>query len=68
MREGFPVARCKIERLMRSMVFTRRCTRESQANDDPPKNNRDPSTFVHHVYYATRPNQLWAAYFTYVVT
>jgi putative transposase len=68
-REGHTVARCTVERLMRVMglrgvsrgrawVIT---TRAEAAADRP-------ADLVDRQFTATRPNQLWAADFTYVAT
>ena len=67
-REGIPVARCTVERLMRAqglrgVVRGRRCrtTISDEAADRPlDKVNRQ--------FTATRPNQLWVADITFVAT
>jgi transposase InsO family protein len=68
-REGHRVARCTVERLMRAMgrrgvsrgrawVMTTRADAAAER----------PADLVDRQFAATRPNQLWVADFTYVVT
>ncbi|WP_156885221.1 IS3 family transposase [Acidihalobacter ferrooxydans] len=67
-REGIPVARCTVERLMRSqglrgVVRGRRCrTTIGDAVADRPLDR------VNRQFTATRPNQLWVADITFVAT
>jgi len=67
-REGVVVARCTVERLMRSMglrgVVRGKVKRTTIASD------RDIRSLdlVHRRFFADRPNQLWVADFTYVAT
>jgi len=67
-REGIPVARCTVERLMREMGIrgTRRGkrVRTTIADDSTAR----PADLVNRNFTATRPNQLWVADFTYVST
>jgi putative transposase len=67
-REGFAVARCTIERLMRSMglwgVVRGKVKRTTIGSDRDPR----PLDLVQRRFQATRPNQLWVADFTYVTT
>ena len=67
-REGADVARCTIERLMRSMgiqgVVRGKVKRTTVASDSDPR----PLDLVHRRFIADRPNQLWVADFTYVAT
>jgi putative transposase len=67
-REQIPVARCTIERLMRSSglqgaVRGRKC-RTTIADDSADR----PLDHVNRQFRATRPNELWVADFTYVAT
>jgi len=67
-REGIPVARCTIERLMgrlglRGVVRGRRCRTTIPAEVAERLLDR-----VQRQFNATRPNQLWVADFTYVAT
>jgi putative transposase len=67
-REGLAVARCTVERLMRSLGLQgvvrggkRRTTISSDQTDYP-------ADLVKRQFAATRPNQLWVADFAYVAT
>ena len=67
-REDFIVARCTVERLMRSLglqgvVRGRKC-RTTTAEDGAER----PLDHVKRQFQASRPNQLWVADFTYVAT
>jgi transposase InsO family protein len=67
-REDIAVARCTVERLMRSLglegaVRGRKC-RTTIADEDAER----PLDLVKRQFQATRPNQLWVADFTYVAT
>ena len=67
-REDFVVARCTVERLMRSLglegaVRGRKC-RTTIASDRAER----PLDRVNRQFQASRPNQLWVADFTYVAT
>jgi putative transposase len=67
-REGYRVARCTVEGLMRQMglhgVVCGATKRTTIASDRDPK----PLDLVKRVFHADRPNQLWVADFTYVAT
>jgi transposase InsO family protein len=67
-REGVAVARCTVERLMRSMglcgVVRGKVKRTTVASDRDPR----PLDLVHRKFSADRPNRLWVADFTYVAT
>lgn len=67
-REGFVVARCTVERLMRSMglqgVVRGKAKRTTISSDRDIR----PLDLVHRRFVADRPNQLWVADFTYVAT
>jgi putative transposase len=67
-REQMPVARCTVERLMRSLglqgaVRGRKC-RTTIADDSAAR----PLDHVNRQFWAMRPNELWVADFTYVAT
>ena len=67
-REDIEVARCTVERLMRSLglqgaVRGRKC-RTTIADDSTER----PLDRVNRQFQASRPNQLWVADFTYVAT
>jgi putative transposase len=67
-REGFVVARCTIERLMRQLglhgvVRGRKC-RTTIADDHAER----PLDRVNRQFLASQPNELWVADFTYVAT
>ncbi len=68
-REGFAVARCTVERLMRSMglhgaVRAKRFKITTVASEEDER----PADLVAREFTATRPNQLWVADLTYVAT
>ena len=68
LREGFSVARCTVERLMRKLGIQGvvRGTRRVTTISDPAQ-DRAPD-LVKRAFTATRPNQLWVADFSYVAT
>jgi len=67
-REGYEVARCTVERLMRQMglqgVVRGKKKRTTIASDQDIR----PLDLVRREFHADRPNQLWVADFTYVAT
>lgn len=67
-REGFPVARCTVERLMRQMdlqgVVRGKKPRTTIADEAATR----PADLVERDFNATHPNQLWVADLTYVAT
>ncbi len=67
-REGIPVARCTVERLMAELVLrgaVRGKTRRTTTTDEAAPR---PADLVERDFSASRPNQLWVADLTYVVT
>jgi transposase InsO family protein len=67
-REGFEVARCTIERLMRDLGLrgaVRGRTFKTTITDDSASR---PADLVRRDFTASRPNQLWVADLTYVAT
>src|SRR5439155_611766 len=67
-REGIPVARCTVERLMRELhlqgVRRGRARKTTVADETAPR----PADLVARVFATTRPNELWVADLTYVAT
>ena len=67
-REGTPVARCTVERLMRQRglrgVMRGKVVRTTISDNKAPC----PLDHVHRQFRAERPNQLWVSDFTYVST
>ena len=67
-REGAPVARCTVERLMRRQglrgVMRGKVVRTTIGDANAPC----PLDRVHRLFRAQRPNQLWVSDFTYVST
>ena len=67
-REGIPVARCTVERLMRELGLEgvrRGKTRRTTAPDETAPR---PADLVQRDFSASRPNELWVADLTYVAT
>jgi putative transposase len=67
-RQGFDVARCTVERLMREMGLrgtVRGRTTKTTIGDD---SGARPADLVNRDFTATRPNQLWVSDLTYVAT
>ena len=67
-REGFPAARCTVERLMGALGLhgvVRGRQRRTTVSDDAAER---PLDRVNRQFQASRPNQLWVADFTYVAT
>ncbi len=67
-REGFKVARCTVERLMRNLglagALRGRRIRTTISDEEAAR----PADLVERDFTATRPNQLWVADLTYVAT
>lgn len=67
-REGFTVARCTVERLMRTLRL-QGVRRGARCRTTVPDDRAErPVDHVQRQFQATRPNQLWVADFTYVAT
>ncbi|WP_253820914.1 IS3 family transposase [Agromyces terreus] len=68
-REGVPVARCTVERLMRSIGLQgiRRDKATRTTNGDGAETGK-PADLVKRKFTASAPNQLWVADFTYIRT
>jgi len=67
-REGFSVARCTVERLMRQLGIQGVIRGQKQITTiSDPEQNRAPD-LVQRQFTAAHPNQLWVADFTYVAT
>jgi len=67
-QEGFKVARCTVERLMRNLGLAgavRGCRIRTTIPDEEAAR---PADLVERDFTATRPNQLWVADLTYVAT
>jgi transposase InsO family protein len=68
-REGWVVARCTVERLMRAMGLRGVIRGRAWVVTTRPVPGADrPADLVDRHFTATRPNQLWVADFTYVAT
>lgn len=68
LREGEPVARCTVERLMRSMGLQGVMRGKKTRTTIPADGDHRPLDLVKRHFGADRPNQLWVADFTYVAT
>jgi putative transposase len=68
-REGFEVARCTVERLMRKMGLRGAVRgRGYKVTTIADESAERPADLVHRDFSADRPNQLWVADITYVAT
>jgi putative transposase len=67
-REGVPVARCTVERLMRQMGLAGRVRGRRHRTTVPAEVESRPRDLVERAFVATAPNQLWVADITYVAT
>ena len=68
-REGHPVARCTVERLMRRLGLARcQCVASRCARPIADAKAPCPLDRVNRQFKAERPNQLWVSDFTYVST
>jgi len=68
LREGETVARCTVERLMRSMGLQGVIRGKKKRNTIPVDGDHRPLDLVKRRFGADRPNHLWVADFTYVAT
>ena len=67
-REGVTVARCTVERLMRSMGLSGAVRGKTKRITVASDHDVQPLDLVQRVFKAERPNRLWVADFTYVAT
>ena len=67
-REGYEVARCTVERLMRQMGLQGVVRGKKKRTTIPSDKDIRPLDLVRREFHADRPNQLWLADFTYVAT
>jgi len=67
-REGVPVARCTVERLMRRAGLCGVVRGRRMRTTIPAEIDQRPLDRVQRQFVASRPNQLWIADFTYVAT
>jgi putative transposase len=65
-REGFDVARCTVERLMKSMGIRGVVRGRRIVTTNPDASRPCPDDKVNRLFKAERPNQLWVSDFTYV--
>lgn len=67
-REGHDVARCTVERLMKTMGIKGVVRGRKIVTTNPDAARPCPDDKVNRVFKAERPNQLWVSDFTYVPT
>lgn len=67
-RQGRPVARCTVERLMRQAGLKGVVRDKSPRTTRPAAETERPADLVDRDFTAARPNQLWVADLTYVKT
>ena len=67
-REGVPVARCSVERLMRRLGLQGARRGKTVRTTGPGRSVACPLDRVNRQFLADRPNQLWVSDFTYVST
>jgi transposase InsO family protein len=67
-REGYDIARCTVERLMRDMGIHGVVRGKKKRTTIAADNDIRPLDLVRRVFHSDRPNQLWVADFTYVAT
>jgi putative transposase len=68
LREGFDVARCTVERLMKSIGIQGVVRGRKVITTNPDTARPCPDDKVNRQFTAQRPNQLWVSDFTYVPT
>jgi transposase InsO family protein len=67
-REGKPIARCTVRRLMRDLGLQGVVRGKTFKTTTPATGAARPPDLVHREFKATRPNELWVADLTYVAT
>ncbi len=67
-RDGIPVARCTVERLMRAMGLQGARRGKTVRTTTPDTTAPCPLDHVNRQFKASRPNELWVSDFTYVST
>ncbi|MFP4361187.1 MAG: IS3 family transposase [Alphaproteobacteria bacterium] len=67
-REGFDVARCAVERLMKAMGIKGVVRGRKIVTTNPDAARPCPDDKVNRAFEAERPNQLWVSDFTYIPT
>ena len=67
-REGIPVARCRIERLMRELGLAGAVRGKVKRTTVPAEVAPRPGDLVDRAFHAPAPNRLWVADLTYVAT
>ena len=67
-RDGFRVARCTVERLMRSMGLQGAVRGRKEKTTIPKPSDPRPLDLVKREFRASAPNELWVADFSYVAT
>jgi putative transposase len=66
--QGHDVARCTVERLYAEQGWVGALRRKKVRTTIPDESAARPADLVDRQFFATRPNQLWVADFTYVAT
>ena len=67
-REGLPIARCTVQRLMRQLSLEGARRGKKVRTTRPDTTRPCPLDLVNRQFKAQRPDQLWVADFTYVST
>ena len=65
-REGYDIARCKVERLMKAMGIQGVVRGQKPITTNPDTSQLCPDDKVNRDFTASMPNQLWVSDFTYV--